>query len=50
MLRGDCGIVSTKHLGPEYSALPSQVAGLVPVNSEQDAGVWVAKDNVSSAV
>ncbi|KAL2421988.1 3-oxoacyl-[acyl-carrier-protein] synthase, mitochondrial [Exophiala dermatitidis] len=31
LLNGDCGIVSTRHLGPEFSALPSQVAGLVPV-------------------
>ncbi|KAK5050603.1 hypothetical protein LTR84_003885 [Exophiala bonariae] len=47
VLKGKCGIVSTKHLGPEFAALPSQVAGIVPVSSGEDAGAWVAKDHVS---
>lgn len=50
VLKGQCGIVSTKHLGPEFAALPSQVAGLVPINPQEDDGAWVAKDHVSSAV
>ena len=50
VLKAQCGIVSTKHLGPEFAALPSQVAGLVPINPQDDAGAWVAQDHVSSAV
>ncbi|EXJ75804.1 3-oxoacyl-[acyl-carrier-protein] synthase II [Cladophialophora psammophila CBS 110553] len=51
LLQGHCGIVSTRHLGDEFKALPSQVAGLVPVSkpdSEAEEGVWRAKDHVSS--
>ncbi|EXJ90911.1 3-oxoacyl-[acyl-carrier-protein] synthase II [Capronia coronata CBS 617.96] len=56
LLNGDCGIVSTRHLGPEFVALPSQVAGLVPVpvgattsqNAADEKGVWRAQDHVSS--
>ncbi|OAP61831.1 beta-ketoacyl-acyl-carrier-protein synthase II [Fonsecaea erecta] len=50
LLQGHCGIVSTRPLGDEFKALPSQVAGLIPVptsDSEVEEGVWMAKDHVS---
>ncbi|EXJ93046.1 3-oxoacyl-[acyl-carrier-protein] synthase II [Capronia epimyces CBS 606.96] len=54
LLNGECGIVSTRHLGLEFAGLPSQVAGLVPVSvpgsgSHDGAGegVWHAQDHVS---
>ena len=53
ILNGHCGIVSTRHLGEEFKALPSQVAALVPVpkaDVEAEEGVWVAKDHVSATV
>ncbi|KAI1625106.1 3-oxoacyl-synthase II [Exophiala viscosa] len=47
LLNGDCGIVSTRHLGGEFTNIPSQVAGLVPVLPDQD-GSWKATDHVTS--
>lgn len=51
LLAGHGGIVSTRHLGQEFKALPSQVAGLVP---RADAGkgdgsisTWSAAEHVS---
>ncbi|RVX66992.1 hypothetical protein B0A52_09206 [Exophiala mesophila] len=56
LLQGDSGIVSTRHLGPDFVNLPSQVAGLVPLkpdsstegDSHDHAGGWRARDHVSS--
>ncbi|KAK5280309.1 Mitochondrial beta-keto-acyl synthase [Exophiala xenobiotica] len=51
LLNGDCGIVSTRHLGDEFKAIPSQVAGLVPTgasSSLNEEGSWRAKDHVTS--
>ena len=58
LLQGDSGIVSTRHLGPDFVNLPSQVAGLVPLkpdsstegDSHDHAGGWRARDHVSSTV
>lgn len=50
LLQGECGLVSTQHLGPEFTALPSQVAGIVPVTPSDGHGAWVAGDHVSSSV
>jgi len=48
LLNGDCGIVSTRHLGDEFKAIPSQVAGLVPTGvSSNEEGSWRAKDHVT---
>lgn len=47
MIAGDCGIVSTRPLGPEFAALPSQVAGLVPLGDNSSGG-WNAKEHVSA--
>ena len=51
LLNGDCGIVSTRHLGDEFKAIPSQVAGLVPTGvSSNEEGSWRAKDHVTPTV
>ncbi|KAK4935566.1 Mitochondrial beta-keto-acyl synthase [Elasticomyces elasticus] len=47
LLNGECGIVSTRHLGDEFANIPSQVAGLVPVSPDQE-GSWKATDHVTS--
>jgi 3-oxoacyl-[acyl-carrier-protein] synthase II len=44
LLTGHCGIVSTRPLGSEFAALPSQVAGLVP---RDGAYSWKAAELVS---
>lgn len=49
LVNGDCGIVSTRHLGDEFAALPSQVAGLVP-DSADDEGAWRVKEHVTPTV
>ncbi|KIX03768.1 beta-ketoacyl-acyl-carrier-protein synthase II [Rhinocladiella mackenziei CBS 650.93] len=46
LLHGDCGIVSTRPLGDEFTAIPSQIAGLVPVGSGVE-GAWKATDHVT---
>ncbi|KAJ9640783.1 Mitochondrial beta-keto-acyl synthase [Knufia peltigerae] len=46
LINGECGIVTTRHLGDEFKAIPSQVAGLVPVDTSQK-GSWQAKDHVT---
>lgn len=43
LIKSHCGIVSTKQLGPAFEALPSRVAGLVPLGRREDAR-WQAKD------
>ncbi|KIV82847.1 beta-ketoacyl-acyl-carrier-protein synthase II, variant 1 [Exophiala sideris] len=47
LLNGECGIVSTRHLGDEFANIPSQVAGLVPVSPDQE-GSWKATAHVTS--
>lgn len=47
LIAGECGIQSTRPLGPEYAALPSQVAGLVPLGDKSSGG-WTAKEHVSA--
>ena len=47
ILAGECGIVSTRSLGSEFAALPSQVAGLVPRGKAVD-GRWTASEHVSA--
>lgn len=43
LLESRSGIVSTSALGPQFAALPSRVAGLVPTGRRED-GAWQAKD------
>ncbi|CAK4032429.1 ketoacyl synthase domain-containing [Lecanosticta acicola] len=43
LLDSASGLTSTAPRGPEFEALPSRVAGLVPLGSRQD-GRWQAKD------
>ncbi|KZF21484.1 3-oxoacyl-synth [Xylona heveae TC161] len=38
LLDGSCGIVSVKDKGPQFAALPSQVAALVPTGSKTTGG------------
>jgi 3-oxoacyl-[acyl-carrier-protein] synthase II len=38
LLKGDCGIVSTRDLGPGFAALPCQVAGVVPHGRKEEGG------------
>ena len=45
LLAGHSGVVSTRALGKEFAALPSQVAGLVPRRG--DGARWGAADHVS---
>lgn len=53
LLNGESGIASTRHLGAEFKALPSQVAGIVPVGKADSSGrtieegLWRAEDHVS---
>ena len=49
LLAGESGIVSTRHLGEEFTRLPSQVAGLVPLGKLADGG-WDASEHVSKDV
>ena len=49
LLAGKSGIVSTSPLGPEFQALPSRVAGLVPKGALKD-GRWDAKEHVTATV
>jgi 3-oxoacyl-[acyl-carrier-protein] synthase II len=49
VLDGKCGIVSTTPLGPEFEALPSRVAGLVPKGGGKD-GRWDAAEHVTATV
>ena len=49
VLDGDCGIVSTRSLGPKFVTLPSQVAGIVPEGPKSD-GRWTASEHVSKTV
>lgn len=43
LVNGESGISSTVSLGPEFAALPSQVAGLVPQGSKENGG-WKADE------
>lgn len=46
LINAECGIVSTKPLGPEFAALPSQVAGLVPLGPLSKYQ-WTTSEHVS---
>ena len=46
LVAGDCGISSTRSLGSEFVALPSQVAGIVPTGLLADGG-WTASEHVT---
>ena len=43
LIDGQSGIVSTKDLGPKFAALPSQVAGLIPIGTRLHGG-WDAQE------
>lgn len=43
LLESQSGIVSTAAKGPQFDALPSRVAGLVPLGDRKD-GAWQAQD------
>lgn len=43
LIESKSGIVSTTSKGPHFDALPSRVAGLVPLGDRKD-GAWQAKD------
>lgn len=43
LLDGHCGVVSIKDKGPQFAALPSQIAGVVPEGRKED-GKWNAKE------
>lgn len=43
LIDGQSGITSIKQRGPEFAALPSQVAGVVPQGDREDGG-WNAKE------
>lgn len=47
LIDGHCGILSTRTLGDEFKALPSQVAGIVPDGPASEGG-WTANEHVSS--
>jgi hypothetical protein len=49
LLAGESGIVSTRHLGEEFTRIPSQVVGLVPLGKLADGG-WDASEHVSREV
>ncbi|KAI9760983.1 MAG: hypothetical protein M4579_001359 [Chaenotheca gracillima] len=44
LIKGGCGVVSTKPRGPRFETLPSQVAGLVPKDVENEDGGWRSSD------
>ena len=48
LLDSSSGLVSTSSKGDQFDALPSRVAGLVPLGSRQD-GRWQAKDWLSAS-
>ncbi|KAK8212415.1 3-oxoacyl-synthase-like protein [Phyllosticta capitalensis] len=43
LLKGHCGVVSVKDRGPQFAALPSQVAAVVPSGLKKDGG-WDPKE------
>lgn len=47
LINAECGVISTKPLGPEFAALPSQVAGIVP-QGPLEKHRWTTSDHVSS--
>jgi hypothetical protein len=49
LLASSSGIVSTVPLGPEFAALPSRVAGLVPRGPAKE-GCWDSREWVSPTV
>src|SRR5439155_8002552 len=49
LLDGHTGITSLKHLGPKHSALPCQVAALVPRGPKAD-GAWMPNEWLSPGV
>ena len=48
LLDAQCGIVSIKDRSPQFAALPSQVAGVIPEGSKED-GMWNPKDWLSAS-
>ncbi|OJD34878.1 beta-ketoacyl synthase [Diplodia corticola] len=43
LIDGHCGVVSVRDRSPQFAALPSQVAALVPSGPKEDGG-WMAKE------
>ncbi|KAK8249587.1 3-oxoacyl-synthase-like protein [Phyllosticta capitalensis] len=43
LLKGHCGVVSVKDRGPQFAALPSQIAAVVPSGLKKDGG-WDPKE------
>ncbi|KAL2355766.1 3-oxoacyl-synthase-like protein [Cryomyces antarcticus] len=43
LIEGHCGIVSVKERGPQFAALPSQVAAVVPTGTRAEGG-WNSKE------
>lgn len=48
LLDSQSGVVSIKDRSPQFAALPSQVAGIVPEGRKED-GMWNAKDWLSAS-
>ncbi|KAF2126087.1 3-oxoacyl-synthase-like protein [Dothidotthia symphoricarpi CBS 119687] len=46
LIDSDCGVVSIKDRSPQFAALPSQVAALVPEGAKDD-GLWNPKEYLS---
>ena len=46
MISNNSGLTSTRQLGPEFQALPSQVAGIVPKGFSSD-GAWTASHHLT---
>ncbi|KAJ4294047.1 Mitochondrial beta-keto-acyl synthase [Kalmusia sp. IMI 367209] len=46
LLDGHCGIVGIRERSPQFAALPSQVAGIVPEGKKEDGG-WNVKEWLS---
>ena len=49
LIDGHCGITSIKDRSPEFALLPSQVAGIVPDGTKNDAK-WDPKEHLSPTV
>jgi 3-oxoacyl-[acyl-carrier-protein] synthase II len=49
LLDGHCGIVSITDKSPQFAALPSRIAGLVP-KGRRDEGEWNPKELLGPGV
>lgn len=49
LLDSQCGIVSIKDRSPQFAALPSQIAGVVPEGKKED-GKWNASEYLQPGV